>query len=343
MSNNRDTTSGATATSPPISDVLNDAVITALRAPSIHNTQPWKWIIRSQEAELYRDLRWHLPVADPDRKLLTLSCGAALHHARVAALAGGFQPLVHRMPDPDQPDLLARLNLGKAIPVTRDALQLYRATLLRHTDRRPVSSDPVAAELLQLLEERAAAEGVALHILRPEDVTDLLVAVGHAEQVEAGDPAFRAELAYWGGVSPRTPMGVPSSSLLQERPRHRGLPPRDFGAAGTLMEGPGDNSGARYAILHGDGDQPLDWLRAGEALSAVWLTATVEGLSVMPVSAVVEVPVGQAALRRLFGVGVPYLVIRLGLPAAPGTRLLTARRPISDSVSSVSDDLEADD
>lgn len=37
-----------------------------------------------------------------------------------------------------------------------------------------------------------------------------------------------------------------------------------------------------FILLYGDADEPLNWLRAGEALSAGWLTATERGVSILP-------------------------------------------------------------
>ena len=70
---------------------------------------------------------------------------------------------------------------------------------------------------------------------------------------------------------------------------------------------------ATFAILYGEQDGQLDWLRAGEALSAAWLTATELGISLLPLSATVEVAATRLTLRRLLaGLGEPYLVLRLG-------------------------------
>lgn len=69
-----------------------------------------------------------------------------------------------------------------------------------------------------------------------------------------------------------------------------------------------------YAILYGPGDSDLDWLRAGEALSAAWLKATELGISVLPSSSAIEVTATREAIRQLLsGLGHPYLVLRLGV------------------------------
>ena len=88
---------------------------------------------------------------------------------------------------------------------------------------------------------------------------------------------------------------------------------RDFGTTGTLAAGSGHDTAATYAVLYGSGDEPADWLRAGEALNALWLEATEHAVSLLPLSSPVEVPFTRHELRRLLGdLGDPYLVVRLG-------------------------------
>jgi nitroreductase len=113
------------------------------------------------------------------------------------------------------------------------------------------------------------------------------------------------------------------------------VPGRDFGRPGTLPVGAGHDWAAVYALLFGDGDGPLDWLRAGEALSAAWLTATTIGVSVVPLSGVVEVAATWHTLRHLLsGLGHPYLALRLGIadPEQHGRPPRTPRLPVAQVV-----------
>ena len=66
---------------------LAEAVEHALRAPSVHNTQPWRWRVDAPSVHLYSDASRQLPNIDPDGRDLMLSCGAALHHCVVALAA----------------------------------------------------------------------------------------------------------------------------------------------------------------------------------------------------------------------------------------------------------------
>src|SRR4051812_24883684 len=90
-------------------DALRAAAEAALRAPSILNTQPWRWHVSGDTLTLSADPDRQLPVIDPDHRLSTVSCGIALHHARVALAAEGYAADVDRLPDPDRRELLSRV------------------------------------------------------------------------------------------------------------------------------------------------------------------------------------------------------------------------------------------
>jgi hypothetical protein len=154
------------------------------------------------------------------------------------------------------------------------------------------------------------------------------------------DPDRRLELAYWiGGPRPEG-TGVPDSALPDTAPGEM-FPGRDFVRLGTLATGEGADHAAKYLVLHGRGDQPAEWLRAGEALSACWLAATELSVSVLPFSAVIEVSSTREMLRRtVCGIGYPYLVLRLGNhqtaqpspprpPRLPAKQLIEASPPAS--------------
>jgi hypothetical protein len=140
----------------------------------------------------------------------------------------------------------------------------------------------------------------------------LAVLAEHAQLTQDADESLRSEVSDWIGGDRAGGVGIPDGSLPKELPLTT-VTERDFGASGRLLAGSGHDTAATFAVLFGAGDDPVDWLRAGEALSAVWLAATEHGLSLLPLSSPVEVPHIRHELRRLLGdIGNPYLVVRLG-------------------------------
>ncbi|WP_020524794.1 Acg family FMN-binding oxidoreductase [Catelliglobosispora koreensis] len=316
------------------SAVLAEAAAAAGYAPSVHNTQPWYWRVAGGALYLFADRRRQLQNTDPDGRLLMISCGAALHHARVSLAAQGWTASVRRMSDPADGDLLATVTLADHVGVTASAMRDFQALRLRHTDRRPVSAYGVPPIALEEIQRAAGGEGVDLHVLKPDQVSELASASARADHIELMDPEQRQELAYWVGGERAEGTGVPDSAI-PHAPLQTVVPGRDFVRAGTLEAGPGHDKEASYAVLFGSGDSPADWLRAGEAMSATWLTAQQLGLSVLPFSAVIEVPATRETLHRtiLEGIGYPYLVLRIGLPdpdhaGAPHTPRLPAEQTV---------------
>jgi hypothetical protein len=308
-------------------EALRSAAEAALSAPSIFNTQPWRWRVTAAGLELSADPERQLKVVDPDHRLSTISCGIALHHARTALAAEGRSDEVTRLPDPARPDLLARITVtGTHRPAAGD-VRHYETTLIRHTDRRLFTDRPVPADALDRLRSAARDQGAYLHVLPADDAPVLAAAVSRAQSVELADPAYVEELARWTHRDPAAGDGVPVGTATP--PAARTVPVRDFApdAEGRLPAGEGHDRAATFAVLAGDEDTPRAWLRAGEALSAVLLTAVEQDLAVSPMSDVTEVGGTRELLRgMLSGIGYPYLVLRIGVAEPSSGVPATPRR-----------------
>lgn len=301
--------------SPPPTDPtarLRDAVVDLARlAPSVHNTQPWCWRTTATGWELHVDRTRALPVADVSGRELVLSCGAALHHAYVAALALGADCHVERWPDPSAPDLLARVQVprGRSTP-DPGTLDVIRR---RRTDRRRFTSDPVTASTLADLCAATLAHGIqAVPVTGLVERLIVEQMVGRARIVQSRDPRSVREHRRWStsegeGVSPGL---VPDAAAL---PLHR-RPRFGSGVLADDLGGAAVPSRDSLVILASEHDDPTSWLAAGEALSAIWLRAEHHGVSVVPLSQVTEVRHTRAVLhtRILAGCAVPQLLLRVG-------------------------------
>jgi len=117
-------------------DQVDYLIATAARAPSVHNTQPWRFKVSRYKIELYADLRRKLRV-DPLGREMLISCGAAVFGLRLGLRSLGYLPVVELLPDPDRLRLLARVRLRPAPPITAREQEMLEALPHRHTHRGP--------------------------------------------------------------------------------------------------------------------------------------------------------------------------------------------------------------
>src|SRR3569833_2964112 len=171
---------------------LEHAARAAQSAPSVFNTQPWSWQITGRTMELFAAPDRRVESIDPDGRLLLLSCGAALHHARAALNAAGWAARVERLPDPQRPDLLARITLGGNAPPDPENQRMAAAMQRRHTDRRAFGDRAVPEAELTKLRRFVEYEGAYLHVVRPDQIPTLAIGSALAATAEQSDPAYRA-------------------------------------------------------------------------------------------------------------------------------------------------------
>jgi nitroreductase len=310
---------------------VQGAVELALRAPSIHNSQPWRWEVGEHTVHLFADpTRW-LPTTDADGRDLVVSCGAALHHLRVALAAAGLHTTVARVPDSTEDDRLATVELRPGDVSDADLALASRITQ-RRSDRRPFADWPVPADFLHRLERAASDLGAILRVIDDDWARgELVTAIREAAEAQAEMPEYRAELAAWTGR--RTgDSGIPAANLPGE-PAQRVETTREFSPGDLeMISRPGPDPAA-LAVLGTASDDTLSRLRAGEALSAVLLQAAALGLGSCPLSQPLEIGSTRSMLRDrvLGGTLSPQIVIRLGWPPVDAPLPATPRRPYQEA------------
>jgi hypothetical protein len=294
----------------PTTDRLIQAAAFAGQAPSLHNSQPWRWLVGAGVLDLRLDPGRVLGTTDPDARLAVLSCGTALHHARIALAAAGWRTTVRRLPDDRDPDHLAGLRIEGPAPVDPATVRLTRAAGRRRTDRRSTPSAPLDHDKLRTIRAAVRREGTDLKLLRPGQIFALAKASDRARDAEADDAEWQVELAGWIGDAPAAGTGVPRTALPAGPPGEGGPGPA-FRRPGNTLIAESHHRASVFAILHGAGDERVNWLAAGESLSAGWLTATELAVSVLPLSIVVEVADSRDLVQRLLGgYELAYLVVR---------------------------------
>jgi nitroreductase len=312
----------------------------AVRAPSIHNTQPWRWRLDDDGLLLLADRERQLSVADPDGHSLLVSCGAALHLTELALRAAGWWLASSYLPDPADPDLLARIRPVGRVDADEQLAAEVESARRRRCDRRPFAEGQVAAQDRERL--RTAGSDSTAYVDFPDTVerhAELAVAVSWADRVERNDEAYLAEMRRWlrdpdvhtlvDGVPveaiPHVPVGAP---------RHTDIPLRDFevGVSGRQLIEHNVDEHPLIAVVFTQTGEAQDHLRAGMAMMRLMVQADLLGLSSCPLSQAVDFAAFRVRLQAQMGwVGYPQMILRFGRPTTPITDLpLTPRRPVAD-------------
>ena len=322
---------------------LQAALGLAVRAPSLHNTQPWQWLIGGESVHLHSDPTRCLPGTDSTGREMVISCGAALNHFVVALAASGWRGQARRLPAPGHPSCLAVVEFS---PARTNAAHTVLAAAIpgRRTDRRRFNSWPVPSELIGELIEMANHHGARLQsITKPLLRWKLFRAILDAAEHHAADPTQVAELAAWTGRAAGSTDGVPATHT--PAPQHIVGQPRMRAFVHPAQPQPPtgeEPEAAALLLLSTAGDSLLQWLCAGEIASAALLAATRDGLA----SSLLTEPLEVGATREYLQAQVvrdpawtPQLLLRIGwLP--PGTEELapTPRRPLTDVVAALDTD-----
>jgi hypothetical protein len=322
-----------TSLDPQIAQILRKAAIQATRAPSVHNTQPWRLTLTPGGLQLGVDWTRRLRVLDPTGRQLLISCGCALFNARVSAEHSGYRlavvPAVDAMlgsssPGSDAP--IADLSIAGPVVGISPIGGLDALIELRQTNRRRFSDESVDDSLIELLTRAAADEGALLvHVRHLEQRLAIARLTQHADRDQNGDPAYRAELRAWTSTDPGRLDGVPAEAVPHVGAQtHDDIPIRDFDSSGAGGLPGNTESSVRQCVLvlATEEDTPAAWLSAGQALERVWLEATRNGYTMSLFTQPIEVAWIREALRAELQMSAqPHMVIRIGrAPRTPATR-----------------------
>lgn len=324
---------------------LDDAVVSelvgeAVTAPSMHNAQPWRFTYArgSGTLRLYADPERGMPHSDPDGRALHIGCGAALFNLRVALAAAGFHAGVTLLPDPEDPALLALVRTAPSADGSADgedaALRpLGPAIRRRHTSRYPFAEKPVPETVRTALADAARQEGAVLSFPESWQARWVAELADEAEARNLTDRGSEQDLAQWTRIGAEeadtATDGVPEYAF---GPRKHGgrAPVRDF-SGGQPVADRGTTpfeEDPHLAVLATDGDQPVHWLIAGQAMQRVLLVATLKELVTSFSTQALEWPDLRWPLRDpVTGSGHIQMILRIGYgPQGPAT----PRRPVRD-------------
>ncbi len=289
----------------------------AQRAPSVHNTQPWRWRFDGERLHLFTDPDRVLPAADPHGREQVISCGTVLHHARTVFAARRWHTDTVRLPDPSHPGYLAFIDFRPWPDPPAGIAGRAAAISRRYTDRLPMGEPRDWATLVPKLQQLVSPHGLGCDALAGDIRARVAAVSDNASAARRDDWMYQDELHWWAGHSGTTE-GVPPGGLISDAELARVDIARLFPSAPHSERRPGRIDRARLLALSSPDESPSSWLHTGEALSAVLLECTAAGLGTCPVTHLTEVPAGRRALAALLpGHDFPQVLVRVGT-APPG-------------------------
>lgn len=308
--------------------MLGSCLAAAVAAPSVHNTQPWLFRPDHGGIDVYADRDRQLTVIDRTGRELVISVGAAVFNLRLAMLRQGRMPELQVRPEPGTRDLLARVVPGGTARVSPTVVALASSITCRHTNRWPFTDVAVPTSVQDELVAAAAAEGAELVMTDRRGRRVVLRSVGDADQHWRDIPGYRRELAEWTRPSPGRRDGI-GAAAVGPLPVTDTFPLRDLALARPCKGRPtmAFEDRPTVGVLYTT-DTPACWLRAGQALQRVLLTATIRGLSTTLLTQPLEIRRFRDRLSDPVTGHAAQAIIRFGYSRfMPAT---SPRRPLSE-------------
>lgn len=319
----------------PDANVIRIAVDLACRAPSVHNSQPWYWRYSGGRLDLFGDRSRLLTSADPTGRQLDVSCGAALHHLQVALTSLRWRTSICLFPESELPRFIASVRFHHdAHPQSRD-FDLLAAIRHRRTDRRPFAPlPPDEDEVLAALRGAVDTDcDVTVTVLPPEARATLTAVAESSSAARRYDSAYQAELHWWAGHSLPAD-GIPSDALATADENTSVAVGRAFPATHRRSAADTPVDASVVLMFATPTDTAPDWVRCGQALSAVVLEATSRQVATCPLTHLTEDRRSRDIIAGLApDAGFPQVLLRIGTATGPLPPHETPRRPATEVLS----------
>jgi hypothetical protein len=312
--------------------MIKNVVQPACRAPSLHNSQPWRWVADDGGLHLFADRARIGHHTDSTGREVIISCGAVLDHLRVAAAGAGWRAAIERLPNSNDPNHLATIEFREMDFVSDHERELAEAIKHRRTDRLPFAAPPGWDEFEPIVHSVIDDHVVHLDVIDDNGRPALATVSRLTERLRHHDASYEAEMLWWTGYSDPHE-GIPPTALVSDAEAARVDVGRQFPAGVHGHRRPGiDRDHSLVLVLSTYDDSRDNVLRCGESLSAVLLECTAAGLATCTLTHMIEIHSSREAVRRLTGrVAEPQVLIRVGrAPRHEWPPPPTLRRALSD-------------
>ncbi len=289
----------------------------ASKAPSGHNTQPWRFKTGNDTISVLPDFTRALPVVDHDNHALYISLGCALENLIITANEFNYKTETEFTGDERQPQIVVKLSSAPGV----DTSGLFDYIVKRQVTRSKFKPEKVPYSLLSELFEETEVVHVKL-FLSEEEADSLTPYIIEGNSLQFDKREFVAELVSWLRFSEKEVMtkgdGIWSASMgLPNTGRFIGnFVMKNFVSAGTeekrlkkLIK-----ASAGFALFMVEKNDPIHWVKLGQSFQRFGLISTKNNISHAHLNMPCEELQVREKLIQDFNLGelTPLLLIRFG-------------------------------
>ncbi len=292
----------------------------AIKAPSGHNTQPWKFENIQDGIKIHPDFARALPVVDADNHALYISLGCALENIIIAASKRGYGSKVIYPADANS-GITVKLNYVDADSNIEDNLFDYIAK--RQVNRSKYSDKKINDEKVEKLKSSFNFEGVSIVVMNGKtNFGKIIPLIIEGNNLQFQNKEFIKELTSWFRYSKSeaektrdglwtAAMGLPNMGKLIGN-----FVMKNFVSAKSEAKRLADllENTQGIAIFIADKNDVATWVKTGQAFHRFSLTATMLGISHSHLNMPCEELEVRKKLAKELGVENkhPLLLIRYG-------------------------------
>lgn len=254
----------------------------AIKAPSGHNTQPWKFNINEKSIEILPNYTKSLPVVDPDNRELFISLGCAAENLCISATSKAYDSKVCIADNGVIAIDLRKNELVKCDP-------LFDQITLRQTNRSVYNGRIISSDVLDTLKNITIEAGINIYFYGngTEEFASISDFVVRGNVVQMQNRKFTDELKSWmrfnkkhqdktnDGLSyavfgaPNLPMFIVKpimSCYLNDKTQNKG----DI----KKMQ-----SSSHFVLFTSDDNTPEQWVNLGRTMERFLLKSTEAGIA----------------------------------------------------------------
>ncbi|MCC6369470.1 MAG: Rv1355c family protein [Bacteroidia bacterium] len=278
-------------------------VVSACKAPSGGNSQPWRWIYKDGSLLLFNPFEPGLSILDYNGLASLVAIGAAIENLEIHATALGLKTQINYFPLGEENKLMASFKFYKSTENKSDNDRWMRAIDLRMTNRNRAKREPIENEVLnKLVKVAKQTEGADLQFITDNRQLDMAGdLLGEIEKVRLMEPMghhdFVNEMRWTDEENLLKRDGVDVKTVDLTNAELAGFNiARNENVMALIADWNGGGAFKKYnkkaidsagavGVISLNGNSKMDYIMAGRVLERVWMEANLQGLSFQPVSA----------------------------------------------------------